>query len=490
MRNFISDPAYTEKDLGIPVPDDRHAVTTCLPTWDSVVGYEEGRDKVMSKLQSGYPRFVLNPVVQRLFRKSEKAIASEGEKVIVFPKRDVAQRALRYIESKTGAALRIASYDGLQVLVMPEEQYSLGMEYWRFSGEVVSSRQALDVLDADGLWEYDNNDLLRRLELFGGYDEGDVYLYESGMSAVFAVHRELRKLMPNKKSLQLDFPYVDVLKIQNHFGAGAVFLPASEGELFDEALKRIREGEFSAVFCEAPSNPLLRMVDLRKVRSACDDGNVPLVIDDTVCSAYNVDVKPYADVVTSSMTKWVAGSGNVMAGAVQLVKSSRFYGEFKNFFEDDCGDGHSRLYAQDAAVLDEKSKDFLERMDQINESSAKVVEYLLRHDAVDEIWYPSIHTKKLYDQLMTERGGYGGLISFTLKSDKKSAKFFDALRITKGPSFGMSFSLACPYTILAHYDELEWAENCGVSQNLIRLSIGNENLNDLIDRINTAFNAL
>ena len=490
MRNFISDPAYTAEDLGIPIPDDKHAVTVCLPTWDSVVGYEEGRDKVVSKLQCGYPRFVLNPAIQRLFRKSEKAIAIEGEKAIVFPKRDVAQRALQYIEKRTGAALRIASYDGLQVLVMPEEQYVLGLEYWRFTGEVVSSRQALDVLDEGGLWEYDNSDLLRRLEQVGGYDAGDVYLYESGMSAVFAVHRELRKLMPNKKSLQLDFPYVDVLKIQNHFGPGAVFLPFSEGELFDEALNRIRQGEFSSVFCEAPSNPLLRMVDLVKVRSACDDGNIPLIIDDTVCSAYNVDVKPYADVVTSSLTKWVAGTGNVMAGAVQLVKSSKFYGEFKNFLEDDCGESHSRLYAQDTAILDESSKDFLSRMDQINETASAVVEFLLQHDAIDEVWYPSIHTKELYDRMMTERGGYGGLISFTLKNDKKSSKFFDALRVTKGPSFGLSFSIVCPYTILAHYDELEWADNCGVSPNLIRLSIGNESVEDLIDRLNMAFDVL
>lgn len=490
MRNFIINPAYTDDDLGIPVPDDKHAVTVCLPTWDSVIGYEESRDKVLSKLQSGYPRFVLNPAVQRLFRQSEEAVAGDGEKVIVFPSKDVAQRALRFIESKTGAALRIASYDGLQVLIMPEEQYALGMEYWRYSGEVVSSRQALDVLDEGGLWEYDSSDLLSRLGRFGGYDEGDVYLYESGMSAAFAVHRKLRELTPNKKSLQLDFPYVDVLKIQNHFGAGAVFLPVSEGGLFDEALKRIREGEFSSVFCEAPSNPLMRTIDFVKIRSACDDGNVPLVIDDTVCSNFNVDVKPYADVVTSSLTKWVVGSGKVMAGAVQLVKSSAIYGELKDFFNGDCGEGQSRLYAQDAAVLDEGSKDFLERMDQINTTSTGVVNYLLNHEAVAEVWYPSLNTKEYYDVVMTERGGYGGLISFTLKNDKKSADFFDSLKITKGPSFGMNFSLACPYTLLAHYDELEWAENCGVSRNLIRLSVGNEELSDLITRFDEAFAVL
>jgi len=317
----------------MPIPDDSHAVSVCLPTWDSVIGYEEGRDKVISKLQCGYPRFFLHPAIHRLFQKCQRAVAIDGERVIVFPHREAAQRALRFIELRANTALRIASFDGLQVLVLPEELFSLGMEYWRYSGEVVSSRQALDVLDEDGLWEYDTSDLLERLEGIGGYGAGDVYLYESGMSGVFAVHRVLRKMSPDKKSLQLDFPYVDVLKIQNHFGAGVVFLPVSEGELFDEALNRIRVGEFSAVFCEVPNNPLLRMMDLSKVRQACDAGKVPLIIDDSVCSAYNVDVKPFADIVTSSLTKWVAGSGNVMAGAVQLVKGSSFYCELKDFFD-------------------------------------------------------------------------------------------------------------------------------------------------------------
>lgn len=490
MRNLVSDPACNVTDLGVPIPDDRHAVSVCLPTWNSVIGYEEGRDKVMSRLQCGYPRFFLHPAVNRLFQKCEKAVAVDGEKVIVFPNKDAAQRALRFVEKRSGAALRIASFDGLQVLILPEDKYDIGMEYWRYSGEVVSSRQALDVLDGDGLWEYDNSDLLRRLEEIGGYDEGDVYLYESGMSAVFAVHREIRKLSPSKKSLQLDFPYVDVLKVQNSFGAGAVFLTASEGESFDEALNRIRIGEFSSVFCEVPSNPLLRMMNLEKVRAACDAGNVPLIIDDTVCSAYNVDVKPYADIVTSSLTKWISGSGNVMAGAAQLLKKSSHYGELKAFFDDDCNGCNSKLYAQDAAILDEGSKSFEQRMKPVNAVAQSLVDFLDNHEAIEQVWYPSKTTTGFYNLVKTEKGGYGGLISFTLKNDKKIANFFDQLRISKGPSFGTEFSLICPYTLLAHYDELEWAEGCGVSRNLIRISVGLEGKQELINRFNEAFDSM
>ena len=61
--------------------------------------------------------------------------------------------------------------------------------------------------------------------------------------------------------------------------------------------------------------------------------------------------------------------------------------------------------------------------------------------------------------------------------------FFDRLRISKGPSLGTNYSLACPYTLLAHYTELDWAARCGVSRDLVRLSIGLEEPADLIARL-------
>lgn len=485
LKNLLTDPAWTEKDLGDPLPDDRHAISVCLPTWDSVLGYEEGRDKVVKRLRCGYPRFFKHPLVERLFSAVVDQLAVDSERAVVFPHRAAAQRALRFVEKRTGAAARIVSFDGLQALIVPEQVLSVAMEYWRYTGEIVSSRQALDVLDGDGLWKYDTSDIRARLAGFGGYAADDVFLYESGMSAVYAVHRAVTGLFAAKKTLQLDFPYVDVLKIQNHFGVGAVMLSESEGESFDEALKRIREGEFAAVFCEVPSNPLLRTVDMEKVHRACREGGVPLVVDDTISSVLNVDVAQFADIVTTSLSKWISGKGDVLAGGVQLVKSSPLHDELRHFFDEDCPDG-SRLYASDAAVLDENSKDFIERMAPVNASAEALVELLTGHDAVDKVWYPSLSTPENYEKLRREGAGYGGLISFTLKNEKKAPKFFDTLEISKGPSLGTEFSLACPYTLLAHYDELEWAEGCGVPRDLIRVSVGVEETQLLLERFTKA----
>ncbi|SHJ29469.1 cystathionine gamma-synthase [Rubritalea squalenifaciens DSM 18772] len=485
LRNLITDPAWTYEDLGAPLPDDRHAVSVCLPTWDSVVDYEEGRDKVVKRLRCGYPRFFRHPAVGRLFAAASEQLAVDSERVVLFPHRAAAQRALRFVEKRTGAAARVVSYDGLQALIVPEAVYAVAMEYWRYTGEVVSSRQALDVLEGGGLWKYDSSELRQRVAGFGDYDAEDVFLYESGMSGVFSVFRAVTSLLPGRKTLQLDFPYVDVLKIQNHFGTGAVFLNDATGESFDEALKRIRDGEFAVVFCEVPSNPLLRTVDLARVSAACKEGGVPLAVDDTICSVLNVDVAQYADIVTTSLTKWISGKGDVMAGGVQLVKTSRFYGDLRAFFDDDCPEG-CRLYAADAAVLDENSKGFRERMQPVNEAGEAIADFLVSHPAVDQVWYPKLSTTENYEVLRRENGGFGGLISFTIKNSKRSAKVFDSLQLSKGPSLGTEFSLACPYTLLAHYDELDWAGGCGVPSHLIRLSVGTEGSEILISKLEEA----
>lgn len=485
LRNLITDPAWTYEDLGAPLPDDRHAVSVCLPTWESVVDYEEGRDKVVKRLRCGYPRFFRHPAVGRLFAAAAEQLAVESERVVLFPHRAAAQRALRFVEKRTGAAARVVSYDGLQALIVPEAVYAVAMEYWRYTGEVVSSRQALDVLEGGGLWKYDAGELRQRIADFGNYGAEDVFLYESGMSGVFSVFRAVTNLLPGRKTLQLDFPYVDVLKIQNHFGTGAVFLNDAKGESFDEALKRIRDGEFAVVFCEVPSNPLLRTVDLAKVSAACKEGGVPLAVDDTICSVLNVEVSKYADIVTTSLTKWVSGKGDVMAGGVQLVKGSRFYGDLKAFFDEDCPDG-SRLYAADAAVLDDNSKGFEARMAPVNEAGEAIADYLISHPAIDQVWYPKYSAVENYEALRREGAGYGGLISFTVKNSKRSAKVFDSLQLSKGPSLGTEFSLACPYTLLAHYDELDWADGCGVPSHLIRLSVGTEGVEKLIAKLGEA----
>jgi len=482
LRDLATEPAFTEADLGMPLPKTRHACSTCLPSWNSVLGYEKKLAKVMRALQAGYPRFVLHPATERLFEVAQSSLAENGTRVVVFPSKESAQRAQRFVEKRTGSASRIASFEGLQALIVSEDDYSVAMEYWRYTGEVVSSRQAEHILSGKESNNHNPVSLRKRLARLGNYRPEKVFIYENGMAAMYSIYRAANKLLPGRKTLQLEFPYVDAMRVQRHLGNGVVYLNEAVGESLDEALSRIAKGEFSAVFCEAPSNPLMRTVDIPRVSRACRDGGVPFVIDDTICSTANVRVDQYADVVVSSLTKWISGKGDVMAGQITICNKSPFLNDLMEFYGIDCPDG-SRLYASDARILARNISGFSSRMKKCNDSAELVADFLKAHPAIENVWYPKFTTPDTYEAIRREGGGYGGLISFVLKNRKKTPRFYDALRISKGPSLGTEFSLACPYTMLAHYDEMEWVEGCGLDKYLIRISIGVEDADDLLTRV-------
>jgi cystathionine gamma-synthase len=481
-RDLSADPAWQEKDLGLPLPDSPHACSVCLPTWDSIIGYEEGREKIMKRMRVGYPRFFKHPTVERLFDNAKAEVAGENEDVIVLPTRASVQRAHRWVERRAETAVRITSFNGLQALIVPSKAKADVDAYWRFSGEVVSSRQAQDCLDGKTREGSKSHLVARALAKFTGSTPENTFVFASGMAAITSVLRALPGVLNGRKTLQLEFPYVDCLKVQEHFGHGVVYLNEAVGESFDEALQRIRQGEFAGVFTELPSNPLLRTVDLARVAQACADGGTPLIVDDSAVGPFNVDALRFADVVTSSLTKWISGEGDVMAGLVGLRGDSPFTALLSETLRVDAEEG-APLYIGDAEVLLSNLKGYSKRMKTVNASGLELAGWLANHPAVAQLWHPSLTTRENYDSVRRRTGGYGGLLSFVLKNQKKTPKVYDALRLCKGPSFGTPFTLVCPYVMLAHYPELEWAEACGVPANLLRVSCGLEP----IDTIKAAF---
>lgn len=481
-RDLSADPAWQEKDLGLPLPDSPHACSVCLPTWDSIIGYEEGREKVLKRLRVGYPRFFKHPTVERLFDNAKAEVAGDNEDVIVLPTRASVQRAHRWVERRAETAVRITSFNGLQALIVPSKAKADADAYWRFSGEVVSSRQAQDFLDGKTRTGSKSHLVSRALAKFTGSTPDNTFVFASGMAAMTSVLRALPGVLNGRKTLQLEFPYVDCLKAQEHFGHGVVYLNEAVGESFDEALQRIRQGEFAGVFTELPSNPLLRTVDLARVARACADGATPLIVDDSAVGPFNVDALRYADVVTGSLTKWISGEGDVMAGLVGLRGDSPFAAALGEALRVDAEEG-APLYIGDAEVLLSNIKGYAKRMKSVNANGLELANWLANHPAVAQVWHPSLTTPENYDAVRRKTGGYGGLFSFILKNQKKTPKVYDALRLSKGPSFGTSFTLVCPYVMLAHYPELEWAEACGVPANLLRVSCGIEP----IDMLKAAF---
>lgn len=479
MRDLLANPAWQEEDLGIPLPDSTHACSVCLPTWDAVIGYEEGREKIIRRLRTGYPRFFKNPAVERIFDNARTELASEGEDVLILPTKVSSQRAHRWLERLAETAIRATSYNDFQALIFPAKATPLANQYWRFSGEGISSREAQDYLDGT-LREGSKSHLLSRaIAKLNGGEEENTFIFSSGISAGLAALRALPGLRENKKTLQIEFPYVDTLKIQERFGNGVVYLNEATGESFDEALQRIRAGEFAGVFTEIPSNPLLRTLNLKRLSEACAFSRTPLIIDDSSTGPLNVDVLPHCDILTSSLTKWVSGAGDVMAGSLTIRSDSPLVGDLRASISADSADC-APLYIADAEVLLSNLKGYAKRNNAVNESALKLVEFLSNHPSVAKLWHPSVTQTENYDVVKRKNGGYGGLISISLATPKRTPKVYDALKLSKGPSFGTPFTLVCPYTMLAHYQELDWCEDCGVPTHLLRISVGQEPIETII----------
>jgi cystathionine gamma-synthase len=143
--------------------------------------------------------------------------------------------------------------------------------------------------------------------------------------------------------------------------------------------------------------------------------------------------------------------------------------------------------------MERNSRDYRRRIARINDSTFELCDWLRsqslevdtpspsdRPKAIKRVYYPRYVTSEVYDAVRREpttgKGGYGGLFSLTFTSPEASAAFFDALDCAKGPSLGTSFTLACPYVILAHYLELDWVRQFGVDPNLVRVSMGEEDV--------------
>jgi len=486
MRNLLTDPVWREEDLGLPLPVDPHAVSVALPLWDHVVGYEENDPAVVSAMQCGYPRFFLHPLVRQLSEVAAHDLASAGESVWLFASKRAACRVAEFVGPP---ARRLAWKQGLEAVITPEPNLERAKLAWRFFGEGISSRRADSMLRgrppcleaAHEARQWIREDLAQRT----GQHSEDVFLFPSGIAAMATAHRMVCRLRPNLPTSQIDFPYVDVLKVQESTAAGVELLDASRTSNGHLDVTGLDLDRTAGVFTEIASNPQLRTPDLQSLAKHLGPRRIPLAADDTIATFANVDVYPYADLVTTSLTKFYSGVGDVLAGSLILKRSSPLYEELRSAIEPE---EETDLFDEDAIVLARNARDFDRRMERINTTAETVFEFLRSESLVETIWYPQTQTRGFYEAIRKPGGGYGGLLTFHLRNPSRNApRFYDRLPISKGPSLGANFSLICPYMLLAHYPELDWTDRLGLDRHLLRLSVGLEPADELIRRFQEAF---
>ncbi len=474
-------PAWQAADLGRPLPDSPHAVSMALPRWQDVVGYEEKRPEVIERLRIGYPRFVVHPLVQQTADQ-----LGGGQPCLPLPSARAARECAAFIERNGGEAGVLPAERGLHAVVTNKAGREALRAFWQHTGLIVSSRQAEAWLTGRG--EPAEADTVRRSlrrRLAGFYDcaEDDVFLTPTGMAAQFAALQAVVARRPGRRTAQLGFPYVDTFKLQQKFGAGGHLL--HDLDRIAEDLEALASREpLAACFAEIPGNPLLGSADLRRLTPGLRRHAVPLIADDVVATPFNVNLNGHADLIATSLTKYVVGTCDAMGGAVICNPRSPYHAELKASVR---ARHEELLWGSDAQVLDAQAAGFPERMRRHNENGLRVAERLRAHPAIERVWYPRWEFNEVYEAVRRPGGGWGSLITFLPKhAAVMSPRIYDRLEVCKGPSLGTVFTLACPFTLLAHYTELDWAESCGVSRHLIRLSVGLEDPDDLWRRLETA----
>ncbi len=234
------------------------------------------------------------------------------------------------------------------------------------------------------------------------------------------------------------------------------------------------------IWAETPTNPLLKIVDLKAVAEIAKSNKVLLAVDNTFASPYlQTPLNLSADLVVHSATKYIGGHSDVVMGAICGNSPELF--EKLSFIQNACGAVPGPM---DCFLAIRGIKTLHVRMDRHCQNAAVVTEFLLHHPKIAKVYYPGLNSHAGHEIAKKQMRGFGGMLSFELKDDSIPAahKFLSSLKIfALAESLGGVESLAGHPATMTHASiPKEEREKAGLRDSLIRLSIGIENVDDLI----------
>lgn len=242
------------------------------------------------------------------------------------------------------------------------------------------------------------------------------------------------------------------------------------------------------VWLETPTNPSMKLVDIQKVAELIKGKDILLAVDNTFATPYiQTPLDLGADIVMHSATKYLGGHSDVIAGAL-IVKTPEL-GEKLHFIQFASG---GILGPHDSYLVLRGIKTLALRVQRHSENGQKIAEYLQNHPKVDQVFYPNLESNPQLELAKKQMKTFGGMISFTFKSGKKedSIKFLENLKVfTLAESLGGVESLANHPALMTHASiPAEKRAELGITDDLVRLSCGIEDAEDLIADLEQAFN--
>ena len=242
------------------------------------------------------------------------------------------------------------------------------------------------------------------------------------------------------------------------------------------------------VWLETPTNPLMKLVDIQKVAELIKGKDILLAVDNTFATPYiQTPLDLGADIVMHSATKYLGGHSDVIAGA--LIAKTPELGEKLHFIQFASG---GILGPHDSYLVLRGIKTLALRVQRHSENGQKIAEFLQNHPKVDQVFYPNLASNPQLELAKKQMKTFGGMISFTFKSGKKedSIQFLEKLRVfTLAESLGGVESLANHPALMTHASiPAEKRAELGITDDLVRLSCGIEDAEDLIADLEQAFN--
>lgn len=242
--------------------------------------------------------------------------------------------------------------------------------------------------------------------------------------------------------------------------------------------------DVKAILIESPANPLLTITDIKGVADLAKKHNILSIVDNTFMTPYlQRPLELGVDIVVHSATKYLGGHSDVVSGLV--VVNDEKLAERIAFIQNSTG---GVLGPFDSFLLIRGIKTLGVRMDRHVSNAEKAVEFLQNHKAVKKVYYPGLKDAQGYEINKKQAKNGGAMISFELYENYDIKKFFSSLKlIALAESLGGVESLVCHPASMTHASiPYETRQKIGITDGLIRLSIGIENIDDLIDDLKQA----
>jgi cystathionine gamma-synthase len=268
-------------------------------------------------------------------------------------------------------------------------------------------------------------------------------------------------------------------------GTGVQVSYVNTGDI--QAVKRAVQPNTKAVFIETPTNPLMQVTDIAAVVEIAKEHQFLTIVDNTFMSPYcQRPIEIGADIVIHSASKYIGGHNDVIAGLV-VTRCSEL-GEKIKFYQNAVG---AILGPQDSWLLLRGLKTLGLRMEKHQENALKIAHWLTEQPDVEQVYYPGLETHPGYAIMKKQSSGFGGMISFTVRDENLVPYLLEHLNIiTFAESLGGVESLITFPARQTHADIPEEIRNAiGVTNSLLRLSVGIEHADDLIQDLKEVFDA-